>query len=150
MTIEEARKKIEEDTKSLYKSIDDAFKLGIDGPAFTSEHKYEELIINIFKFFLLHIDPDGFLVTEVVGDDYKNVNHSFYSWYTVLSNGNINHWMEKNKLKDADMYSNGAFMYREKVHYLRYHRALELKNIPDDEVLTKMMHIVDAHSIVRN
>lgn len=146
MTIEEARKKIEEDTKSLYKIIDDVFKLGMDSPAFTSEHKYEELIINIFQYFLMSMFPDGFLVTEVVGDDYRNVNHSFYSWYMVLSNGNISHWMEVNKLKDADMYSNGALVYKERVYYLRYQRALELKNIPNNEVLTKMMYIVKANS----
>lgn len=144
MTIEEARKKIEEDRKSLYRSIDSVFKLGMNGPAFTSEHKYEEFIINIFKYFLISMFPDGFLVTEVVGDDYKNVNHSFYSWYMVLANGNIRHWMEANKLKDADMYYNGDSIHRERVCYLRYHKALELKNIPDDEVLTRMMHIVEA------
>jgi hypothetical protein len=142
MTIEEARAKIAEDTKSLYKSIDDAFKLGVDSPAFTSERKYEEFIINIFQYFLLSMFPDGFLVTEVVGDDYRKVNHSFYSWYMALSNGNIDHWMEVNKLKDADMYSNGAFTYRERVYYLRYNKALELKNMSNDEVLTKMMHTV--------
>lgn len=146
MTKEEAKAKIAEDAKSLYKSIDDVFKLGMDSPAFTSEHKYEELIINIFQYFLMSMFPDGFLVTEVVGDDYKNVNHSFYSWYMVLSNGNISHWMEVNKLKDADMYSNGALMYRKRVYYLRYQRALELRNIPNNEVLTKMMHIVKSNS----
>lgn len=150
MTIREARIKITEDRKSLYRSIDDAFKLGMNGPAFTSEHKYEELIISIFKYFLISMFPDGFLVTEVVGNDYKNVNHSIYSWYMVLANGNINHWMEVNKLKDADMYSNGASIWRERIYYLRYHKALELKNIPNDKVLSRMIQIVDAHSIVRN
>lgn len=144
MTIEEAKAKIAEDTKSLYRIIDDAFKLGMNSPAFTSEHKYEELIINIFRYFLMSMFPDGLLVTEVVGDDYKKVNHSFYSWYMALSNGNISHWMEVNKLKDADMYSNGALRYRKRVYYLRYHKALKLKNIPNNEVLTKMMHIVEA------
>lgn len=144
MTISEARKKIEEDRKSLYKSIDDDFKLGMNGPAFTSEYKYEELIINIFKYFLLSIFPDGFLVTKDIGDDYKNVNHSFYSWYMILSNGNISHWMEENRLKDADKYSINAPTRRENVYCLRYHRALELKNIPNNKVLINMMHIVEV------
>lgn len=144
MTIDEAKTKIAKDTKSLYRSIDDAFKFGMNSSSFTSERKYEELIINIFQYFLLSMFPDRFLVTEVVGDDYRNVNHSFYSWYMALSNGNIRHWMEVNKLKDADMYSNGTLMYRELVYYSRYHKALELKNIPNNEVLTKMMHTVEC------
>ena len=90
------------------------------------------------------MNPDGFLVTEVTGDAYKGVNHTFYSWYMVLSNGNISHWMEVNKLKDADMYSNGVCRYKENVYHLRYNKALELRNIPNNEVLIRMMNIVEA------
>lgn len=143
MTINEAYEQIEKDKTALYNNIMESFKAGESHPAFTIERHYEQFIINIFKCHLIEIYPDKFLVTYVIGTDYDKVCHAFRSWYRNLANGNIEHWLKINHLKDADKYVNVSPIKEKEVYHQRYLKALEIKNIPNQDVLYRMMSIVE-------
>lgn len=143
MTTNEAYNQIKRDTKALYKKIMEIFKAGESHPAFTSIHYYEQFIIDIFKYYLLSLCPDRFLVTYVTGKDYDKVCHAFKSWYMGLANGNIDHWIKVNNLRDEDKYINGLPIKEGEVYHQRYTKALELKNLPNQDALYSMMSIVE-------
>lgn len=143
MTINEAYKQIEKDRDTLYNDIMEIFKAGESYPAFTIERHYEQLIISIFKYHLMGMYPDKFLVTYVIGTDYDKVCHAFRSWYRNLSNGNIEHYLRVNHLKDADKYVDGSPIKGKEIYHQRYLKALEIKNIPNQDVLYRMMSIVE-------
>ncbi len=148
MTIKEAYDQIEKDKTTLHDNIVEIFKTGRFHSAFVVEEDYEQFIINIFKCHLMTIYPDKFLVTYVTGKEYDEVCHSFKSWYMKLANGNIEHWLKVNHLNDADKYVDSSPIKGEEVYHRRYLKALEIKNIPNQDVLYRMMSIVDV-SILR-
>lgn len=143
MTINAAYNQIEKDRIALYKNIVEIFKAGESYSSFTIEREYEQFIINIFKHHLIEMYPAKFLVTYVAGTDYDKVCHAFKSWYRKLANGNIEHWLKTNHLKDADKYVKGLPIKEIEVYHQRYAKALEIYNIPNQDVLYKMMSIVE-------
>lgn len=143
MNIEEAYNQIKKDRITLCDSIAAIFRTGRFHQAFVVEEDYEQFIINMFKCHLMTIYPDKFLVTYVTEKEYKDkVCHSFKSWYMKLANGNIEHWLRVNHLDDADKYVNGEPIKSEEIYYQRYIKALEIKDIPSQDVLYKMMSII--------
>jgi len=144
MNIEEAYNQIKKDRITLRDSIAVIFRTGRFHPAFVVEEDYEQFIINIFKYHIMTIYPDKFLVTYVTGKEYKDeVCHAFKSWYTKLTNGNIDHWLSINNLTDADKYVDGEPIKSEEIYHQRYIKALEIKDIPSQDVLYKMMSIIE-------
>lgn len=143
MIIKEAYKQIEKDRNALYNDIMEIFKAGESYPAFTIESHYEQLILNIFKYFLMSLYPDKFLITYVIGSDHDKVCHAFKSWYLKLSGGNIKHWLSINHLTDSDKFVGGVKLKETEVYHQRYVKALEIRNIPNQDVLYRMMSIVE-------
>lgn len=143
MTTEEAYNQIEKDRITLHDSIAEILKTGTFHSAFVVKEDYEQFIIDIFKCHLITMYPDKFLVTYVTGKEYDEVCHSFKSWYMKLTNGNIGHWLQVNHLDDIDKYVNNSPIKSEEIYHQRYLKALEIKNIPNQDVLYKMMSIVE-------
>lgn len=144
MTILQVYNQIEKDRIALYKDITKIFKAGESHPAFTIKNRYEQFIISIFKYCLMSLYPNKFLVTYVTGNDYNKVSHAFKSWYMKMTNGNIEHWLSINHLTDSDKFVKDLPIKANEVYHQRYIKALEIiENAPYQDVLYKMMNIVE-------
>lgn len=114
---------------------------------FSSENLYEGLLKKIFEYLLMEYYPEKFLVTYVTGDDYDKVDQTFIKYVHRLKNGDMNHWLHLNNLKDENKYEgNIRVPSKEQDLILRRHKkALELFNLNNEknEVLLKLMSMVN-------
>ena len=67
---------------------------------------FEEFLFSEIKRKWKKDRPQDFMVCDAVGDEYEKCNHSSYSWYMKVINGNLPSNVY-NRLSDAALYQNG-------------------------------------------